>query len=78
MKAVVCTLDEAILMSTHNKPLSIKTKKNEIIQNLHGMRFFLGTKEQVRNGHGNRASVLGPLKLYCKSTDMGLKIKDLC
>ena len=44
-------------MSTHNMPfINIsKEKKPLIITNLHGVSFFLGTEERVRNSRGKRA-----------------------
>ena len=44
-------------MSTHNMPFISIRKENShfIITNLHGVSFFLGTQERVRNSRGKRA-----------------------
>ena len=50
--------NEAILMSTHNIPLSTYKKENHPqlsqIQYLQLWDFCLGTQEQVRNSHGKQ------------------------
>ena len=46
-------LDEVILLSTHNIPFSIYTKKITLNHpKFAAMGFFQGTQEQVRNSRG--------------------------